>query len=94
MLVKASAAASSSAYRNPQRTAGFLHETPLAIKRKLFLDNAIIYYAQLYFNTHRRGLLGRKISLNHMLTWSKVLNQPLDFILNSWLGYSTGSRWL
>lgn len=73
MTVKASAVASSSYRTTLQRATAMCHETPLAIKRKLFLDNAIIYYAQLYFNTHRRGLLGRKVSLNHMLTWSKVL---------------------
>lgn len=73
MTVKAAAVASPSYRTTLQRATAMCHETPLAIKRKLFLDNAIIYYAQLYFNTHRRGLLGRKVSLNHMLTWSKVL---------------------
>ncbi|KAL8592052.1 hypothetical protein ACOMHN_032522 [Nucella lapillus] len=40
-------------------------------RQKLPSESDIESYAQQHFNRHKKGLFGKKVSLNNMLTWSK-----------------------
>lgn len=43
-----------------------------ALWQKLPSESDIESYAHQHLNRHKKGLFGKKVSINNMLTWSKV----------------------